>query len=135
MYETMLFWERPPVAEQPPTVQEFARIWQAADKVVYSKTLQTATSARTRIEREFDADAGGELKATAPRDLTVGGAELAARAIAAGFVDEYQPFLVPVLVGGGKRALPTDHVHLNLELLDERRFRNGTVYLNYRTVS
>jgi dihydrofolate reductase len=135
-YETMLFWEQPPeLAEQPPTVQEFARIWQAADKVVYSKTLQTATSARTRIEREFDPDAVRALKATAAGDLTVGGAELAARAIAAGLVDEYQLFLVPALVGGGKRALPDDHLHLDLELLDERRFGNGTVYLHYRTVS
>jgi dihydrofolate reductase len=135
MYETMLFWERPPqLAEQPPTVQEFARIWQAADKVVYSKTLQAATSARTRIERAFETDAVRELKANAPRDLSVGGAELAAEAITAGLVDEYQFFLVPVLVGGGKRALPGDHLHVNLELLDERRFRNGTVYLHYRTV-
>jgi len=136
MYETMLFWENPPeLAEQPPTVQEFARIWQAADKVVYSKSLQAATSARTRIERSFDPNAVRELKATAAADLTVGGAELAARAIAAGLVDEYQLFLAPVLVGGGKRALPDDHLHLNLELLEERRFPDGTVYLHYRSVS
>jgi dihydrofolate reductase len=89
MYATMLFWENPPeLAEQPPTVEEFARIWQAADKVVYSKTLQTATSARTRIERDFDPDAVREWNASASRDLTVGGAELAARALAAGLVDE-----------------------------------------------
>jgi dihydrofolate reductase len=112
MYETMVFWENPAeLAEQPQTVQEFARIWQAADKIVYSKTLQAATSARTRIEREFDTDAIRESKATAARDLTVGGAELAARAIAAGLVDAYQLFLVPVLVGGGKRALPEGHRH------------------------
>jgi len=136
MYETMLFWENPPeLAEQPPTVQEFARIWQAADKVVYSKTLQRATSTRTRIARDFDPHAVRELKATAAADLTVGGAELAARAIAAGLVDEYQLFLAPVLVGGGKRALPDDHLHLNLELLEERCFRDGTVYLHYRSVS
>ena len=136
MYETMLFWENPPeLAEQPPTVQEFARIWQAADKVVYSKTLQRATSTRTRIARDFDPHAVRELKATAAADLTVGGAELAARAIAAGLVDEYQLFLAPVLVGGGKRALPDDHLHLNLELLEERRFPDGTVYLHYRSVS
>jgi len=136
MYETMLFWENPPeLAEQPPTVQEFARIWQAADKVVYSKTLQRATSTRTRIARDFDPHAVRELKATAAADLTVGGAELAARAIAAGLVDEYQLFLVPVLVGGGKRALPNNRLRLNLELVVERRFRNGTVYLHYRTAS
>jgi dihydrofolate reductase len=134
MYETMVYWEDPPaLAEQPPTVREFARIWQAADKIVYSRTLQAAASARTRVQREFDADAVRELKASAAGDLTVGGAELAAQAIAAGLVDAYQFFLVPVLVGGGKRALPEDRLRLNLELLEQRRFRNGTVYLHYRT--
>jgi dihydrofolate reductase len=136
MYETMVFWENPPeLAEQPTAVQDFAQIWQAADKIVYSKTLETATSARTWIEREFDADAVRELKATTTGDLTVGGAELATRAIAAGLVDEYQLFLVPVLVGGGKRALPNNRLRLNLELVEERRFRNGTVYFHYRTAS
>jgi dihydrofolate reductase len=134
MYETMVYWEDPQeLAEQPPTVREFAQIWQAADKIVYSKTLQAATTAKTRVEREFDAEAVHELKETAAGDLTVGGAELAAQAIAAGLVDAYQLFLVPVLVGGGKRALPDDRLHLDLELLEERRFRNGTVYLHYRT--
>jgi dihydrofolate reductase len=89
MYETMVYWEHPP--EQPPTVQEFAQIWQAADKIVYSKTLQAATTANTRVEREFDAEAVRELKETAAVDLTVGGAELAAQAIAAGLVDAYLP--------------------------------------------
>jgi dihydrofolate reductase len=136
MYETMVFWENPPeLAEQPTAVQDFAKIWQAADKIVYSKTLETATSARTWIEREFDTDAVRELKATATGDLTVGGAELATRAIAAGLVDEYQLFLVPVLVGGGKSALPSTRLRFNLELVEERRFRNGTVYLHYRTAS
>jgi dihydrofolate reductase len=135
MYETMVFWESPPdLGEQPPVVQEFAEIWQAADKIVYSKTLQTVSSAKTRIERDFDPEAVRQLKATAGDDLTVGGSELAAQAIAAGLVDEYQLFLVPVVVGGGKRSLP-DNVRLNLELLDERRFGNGTVYLHYRTRS
>ena len=134
MYETMVYWEHPPaLAEQPPTVQEFAQIWQAADKIVYSKTLQAATTANTRVEREFDAEAVRELKETAAGDLTVGGAKLAAQAIAVGLVDAYQLFVVPVLVGGGKRALPDDRLHLDLELLEERRFRNGTVYLHYRT--
>jgi dihydrofolate reductase len=133
MYETMVYWENPPeLAEQPATVQDFARIWQAADKIVYSRTLRAATSVRTRVEREFDAEAVRELKA-AGRVLTVGGAELAAQAIAAGLVDAYQLFLVPVLVGGGKRAFPDDRLRHNLELLEERRFRNGTVYLHYRT--
>jgi dihydrofolate reductase len=131
MYETMLYWDTPELAQ--PTLQEFARIWQAADKIVYSKTLEAVTSARTRIEREFDVDAIRELKATAAGELTVGGAELAAQAIAAGLVDAFKFFLVPVLVGGGKRVLPDDGARLNLELLEERRFRNGTVYLHYRT--
>src|SRR5436190_7141696 len=132
MYETMVFWENPPdLAEQPPIVQEFAEIWQAADKIVYSTMLQTGSSARTRIERDFDPEAIRQLKATAARDLTVGGPALAAQAIEAGLVDEYQLFLVPVVVGGGKRSLP-EAVRVDLELLAERRFRNGTVYLHYR---
>jgi dihydrofolate reductase len=136
MYETMVYWENPPsLAEQPPFVQDFAQIWQAADKIVYSKTLPAASSAKTRIEREFDPDAVRQLKATATRDLTVGGADLATQAIAAGLVDEYQLFLVPVLVGGGKRALPDSHIRRDLELLDQRPFRNGTLYLHYRTTS
>jgi dihydrofolate reductase len=133
MYDTMVFWERPPdLAAGSPAEQEFAKIWQAADKIVYSRTLQTASSARTRIERELDAEAVRRLKAEAARDLTIGGPELAAQAIEAGLVDEVQLFLVPVVVGGGKHSLPGGGVRLNLELLDERRFRNGTVYLHYR---
>ena len=132
-YETMVFWESPPdLADQPAFVRDFAEIWQKADKIVYSKTLQTVTSARTRIERAFDPEAVRQLKATADADIAVGGAELAGQAIEAGLVDEYHLFLVPVVVGGGKRSLP-DNVRANLELLDERRFRNGTVYLQYRT--
>jgi dihydrofolate reductase len=134
MYETMVFWEDPPgLAQQEPVVQDFAEIWQAADKIVYSTTLQTPSSARTRIERRFDPQAIRQLKETANRDLTVGGREVAAQAIEGGLVDEYQLFLVPVLVGGGKRSLPDNNVRTNLELLSERRFRNGTVFLRYRT--
>jgi dihydrofolate reductase len=136
MYETMVFWESPPgLTAQPLFVQDFAEIWQQADKIVYSKTLQAVTSAKTRIERTFDPEAVRQLKATAGADLSVGGPELAAQAIEAGLVDEYQLFLVPVVVGGGKRSLPGNDVRVNLELLDERRFRNGTVYLHYRTRS
>ena len=132
MYETMVFWESPPdLAEEPPVVRDFAAIWQAADKIVYSRTLPTVGSARTRIEREFDPEAVRQLKATAGRDLTIGGPELAAGAIEAGLVDEYQFFLVPVVVGGGKRSLP-DNVRVNLDLLHQRRFGNGTIYLHYR---
>jgi len=133
MYETMRFWEDPPELESAPAhIQEYAAIWQAADKVVYSRTLQEVSSARTRIEREFDADAVRRLKAEAAGDVSVGGPGLAGEAIAAGLVDEYHLFFVPVLVGGGKRALPDD-VRADLELVDEQRFGNGTVYLRYRT--
>jgi dihydrofolate reductase len=136
MYETMVFWESPPdLAAQPRVMQEFAEIWQRADKVVYSKTLQSGSSARTRIKRQLNPEAVRRLKATADRDLSVGGPELAAQAIEAGLVDEYHLFLVPVVVGGGKRWLPDNDVRINLELLDERRFRDGTVYLRYRTRS
>ena len=136
MYETMVFWENPPeLAAEPLSEQEFAGIWQKADKIVYSKTLQTVASAKTLIEREFDPEAIRQLKAKAGADLSVGGAALAAGAIEAGLVDEYQLFLVPVLVGGGRRSLPGNVDRVNLELLDQRRFRNGTVYLHYRTRS
>lgn len=134
MYETMVAWERfPDLAAQPPVVQDFAEIWQGAEKIVYSKKLHAPSSERTRIERELDPEAVRKLKARAARDLTIAGPELAARAIAAGLVDEYQLLLVPVVVGGGKRSLPDRNVRLQLELLGERRFRNGTIYLHYRT--
>ena len=132
MYETLVFWESPPDLEhQSAVVQEFAEIWKGADKIVYSRTLSTASSARTRIEQDFDVEAVRRLKETASRDLSVGGPELAGQAIATGLVDEFELFLVPVLVGGGKRALPNG-VRMGLELLDERRFGNGTAYLRYR---
>lgn len=133
MYETMRYWEDPPdLQEQERHIQEYAAIWRAADKVVYSRTLQGVSTARTRIEPEFDADVVRRLKAEAAGEVGIGGPELAAQAIAAGLVDEYQLFLVPVIVGGGKRALP-DGVRADLELVDEQRFGNGTVYLRYRT--
>jgi dihydrofolate reductase len=132
MYETLVFWESPPDLEHQPSVaQEFAEIWRDMDKVVYSRTLSTPSTARTRIERDFDVEAIRHLKATASRDLAVGGPELAGQAIAAGLVDELELFLVPVLVGGGKRALPNG-VRVGLELLDERRFVSGAAYLRYR---
>jgi dihydrofolate reductase len=133
MYEVLAYWEDPPALdEQPSFVQEFAEMWQAAEKVVYSKTLETAPTARTRIERDFDPEAIRQLKAQSDRDLAVGGPELAAQAIGAGLVDDYQMFVVPVVVGAGKQSLPRD-VRIELELLDERRFQNGTVFLHYRT--
>ena len=131
MYETMVFWETAARRPAPAVFRDYAAIWQAAEKIVYSRTLETAASARTRIEREFDPDAVRRLKAASARDITIGGAELAGQAIGAGLVDECHLFLVPVLVGGGKRALP--ELRVNLELLDERTFRNGTVFLRYRT--
>lgn len=133
MYEVMVFWETAhTVPDQPRVMLDYADIWQAADKIVYSKTLDTISSARTRIERQFDPDAVRQLKSHAERDITVGGPELAAHAIKAGLVDEYHFFLTPVVVGGGNPSLPHD-VRLNLELLDERRFASGVVHLHYRT--
>jgi dihydrofolate reductase len=133
MYEVMVAWETmDTVPDQPPVVQDYAEIWQAADKIVYSKTLETPSSARTRIEPDFDPAAVRQLKTQAERDISVGGPELAAQAIKAGLVDEFHLFLVPIVVGGGNQALP-DHVRLKLELLDERRFGNGVVHLRYAT--
>jgi dihydrofolate reductase len=133
MYEVMAYWETAQTpGDQSSVVQDFAEIWQAADKIVYSKTLEMASSARTRIERDFDPEAVRQLKASAGRDITVGGPDLAGQAIKAGLVDEFQLFVSPIVVGGGKHSLPHD-VHLKLELLDERRFGNGVVYLHYRT--
>jgi dihydrofolate reductase len=134
MYEVMIYWETIALADQPRFIQDFAEIWQAAEKIVYSKTLETVFSARTRIERDFDPEAVRQMKASAERDITVGGAELAAQAIKAGLVDECHLFIAPIVVGGGKHFLP-DHVRLTLELQDERRFGNGVVHLRYRTTT
>jgi dihydrofolate reductase len=132
MYEVMAFWENAhTLADQRPVMRDFTAIWQAADKIVYSKTLETVSSARTRLERDFDPDAIRQLKARAVRDITVGGPELAAQAIEAGLVDELHLFLTPIVIGGGTRSLP-ESVRLELELLDERRFGNGVVHLHYR---
>lgn len=132
MYDVMVYWETAhTIADQSPVEQDYTAIWQAADKIVYSTTLATVTSARTRIERAFDPEAIRQLKATADRDITVGGANLAAQAIAAGLVDEIHLYLTPVIVGGGNQALP-NHVRVQLDLLGERRFGSGVVYLHYR---
>jgi dihydrofolate reductase len=130
LYEVMVAWETLDLAGEPPVMRDFAEIWRAADKIVYSKTLATVSSARTRIEREFQPETIRKLKAEAGHDLLVGGPALAARAIEAELVDEYHLFLSPIVVGGGKRSLP-DQVRLTLELLDERRFAGGVVYLRY----
>jgi dihydrofolate reductase len=133
MYEVMLGWESAhTLPDQPPFMLAFAQMWQAADKIVYSKTLQTVSSARTRIERDFDPEAVRQMKALAGRDILVGGPELAAQAMKAGLVEELHLFLAPIVVGGGKQSLP-NNVRLKLELLDERRFGNGMVHLHYRT--
>lgn len=131
LYEMMRVWETDPALPKTPGEREFAKVWQSADKIVYSGTLEKAATARTRIEPDFDPEAVRRLKATAERDLTVGGAALAAHAIEAGLVDEYHLFLWPVVTGGGKRFLP-DGARLQLELLEERRLGGGAAYLRYR---
>jgi len=131
MYETMVAWETMETAGEPPAVKEYAEIWRDADKVVYSRTLGEPSSERTRIEREFDLDAVQAIKHSAKSDVAIGGAELAGQAIAAGLVDECHLILNPVIVGGGKPALPAD-VMRQLELLDTRTFGNGAVHLHYR---
>jgi dihydrofolate reductase len=132
MYETMVYWDTAhAVAGQPAVALDYAEIWQGADKIVYSRTLKAASSARTRIERDFDPEAVRRMKASAERDLTVGGSDLAAQVIAAGLVDEFHLFLTPIVVGGGKRSLP-DGVRLELGLVGERRFAGGVVHLHYR---
>ena len=133
MYEVMVVWENPEtLPDQSPYMRDFAEIWQDADKIVYSKTLEEPASARTRIERDFDPEAIRRMKASADRDFLVAGPELAAQAIEAGLVDELHLFLAPIVIGGGKPSLP-DGVPVPLELLHERRFGNGMVYLHYRT--
>jgi dihydrofolate reductase len=133
MYEVMAPWETAhTLTDQPPSIRDYAEIWQAADKIVYSRTLETVSTARTRIERAFDPEAVRRMKAGAGRDISVGGPHLAAQAIKARLVDESHLFLLPIVVGGGTPSLPSD-VRLKLELLDERRFGNGTVHLHYRT--
>jgi dihydrofolate reductase len=133
LYEVMLAWEaQPELANQSPVMRDFAEIWQKAEKIVYSRTLEAVSTARTRIERDFDPEAVRQMKAAADRDLTVGGPALAAHAFEAGLVDELHLFVAPVMAGGGKGFLP-DSVHLEVELLDERRFGNGMVHLHYRT--
>ncbi len=131
MYETMVYWETAHLQlDQPQFVLDFARTWQAATKIVYSTTLQEVSSERTRIERTFDPVAVQQLKADSPHDLTIDGPELAAQALRAGLVDEIHPIIGPAIVGGGLRFLPDD-VQLDLQLLDQRFFGNGVVYLRY----
>ena len=133
LYEVMFGWETMhTLPDQTPLTLDFAAIWQAAEKVVYSRTLETVSSARTRIEHDFDPEAIRRMKAEADRDISIGGPILAAEAISAGLVDELHVLVNPIVVGGGTPSLP-DGVRWELELLDERRFANGVVYLRYRT--
>jgi dihydrofolate reductase len=132
MYEVMAVWDDPAtVLGEPRAMHDYAEIWNAADKIVYSGTLERPSSARTRIERDFDPATVMQMKQSVERDISVGGPGLAAHALRAGLVDELHLFLTPILVGGGTPALPHD-LDMKLELLDERRFREGVVYLRYR---
>jgi dihydrofolate reductase len=133
MYEVMAVWETllDDVDDPPKQIRDYAQIWKAADKIVYSRTLEQVSTARTRIERDFDPEAVRALKEAEEHDLGVGGPELAAQAFKASLVDECRLFIAPIVVGGGKRNLP-DGVRMKLELLDERRFGSGFMYLRYR---
>ena len=132
LYEVMAVWETMPLADQPAHIRDYAEIWRAADKVVYSTTMSEVPTPRTRMERRFDPEEVRRTKAASERDLSVGGAGLAAHAFRAGLVDECHLFIAPILVGGGTSAFPDD-VRLKLELLDERPFANGMVYVRYQT--
>jgi dihydrofolate reductase len=132
MYETLMVWETDPnLAAESPLLRDFAEIWQAANKIVYSKTLEAVSTRKTQIERNFDPEAIRQLKEASEHEILIGGADLAAHAFRAGLIDECHLFLTPIIVGGGKPSLP-DNVRLELELLEERRFGNGTVFLRYR---
>jgi dihydrofolate reductase len=135
LYETMSVWETDPaLAAASELRRDFAHVWQAANKIVYSATLQEVSTAKTQLERAFDPDAIRALKSSAATDLTIGGANLAAHAFRAGLVDECQLFIGPVFIGAGKPSLPRD-MRADLELLDQRRFSNGVVYVRYRVAS
>lgn len=132
MYQTMMVWETDPsLAAESPLLRDFAEIWQSADKIVYSKTLEVVSTRRTQIKRDFDPEAIRQLKETVKNNILIGGAELASHAFRAGLIDEYHLFITPIIVGGGKSALP-DNVRIELELLEERRFGNGMVFLRYK---
>jgi dihydrofolate reductase len=133
MYEVMTFWDTAPIDEQPPWVVEFTNIWRAAHKIVFSKSLASVSSGRTTLERELNVAAIRRMKAGATQDLTVGGADVATQAFDAGLVDECHLFFWPIVLGGGKRALPR-HMRLDLQLLNERRSRRGVAHLHYRVV-
>lgn len=133
MYETMMVWETDSdFAADSPITRDYAEIWQAANKIVYSRTLAAVSTRKTQLERTFDLESIRKLKETAKQDITIGGPELAAHAFRAGLIDECHLFLAPISVGGGKRSLP-DNLRMELELLEQRRFASGVVFLRYRT--
>jgi dihydrofolate reductase len=133
MYDTMAIWETPDVIPgRTPAMLDFGSVWQAADKIVYSKSLNAVSTAKTRLEREFDPQSVRDLKAQSRHDISVGGPTLAAQAIRSGLVDEYHLFVAPVMLAGGNPILPRNG-RAKLRLLDERRFANGMVYLRYHT--
>jgi dihydrofolate reductase len=131
MYEVLEVWDHMDLTDQPDVIRDYANIWRAADKIVYSTTLDSVTSGRTTVERQFDPAAVRRLKAESDKELSVGGPDLADSAIRMGLVDDYHLFISPVVVGGGKRYLPAD-IRLQLELVAERCFENGVIYLQYR---
>ncbi len=133
MYETMMVWETDPnLAAESPLMRDFAEVWQSANKIVYSRTLEAVSTRKTQIERNFTPEAIRRLKEAAEQDILIGGPELAAQAFRSGLIDECHLFIIPIIVGGGKQAFP-HNVRLELELLDERRFGSGVVFLRYRT--
>jgi dihydrofolate reductase len=134
MYETMVFWETADTSGEPAEFRDYAEVWRSAEKIVYSRTLRQASSARTRVEPRFEPEAIRALKAAAAHDVSVGGAELAGQALAAGLVDELHLLLCPVIVGGGKPALP-HRVRADLEVIGERRFEAGVVHVAYRVAT
>ena len=134
MYEIMQVWETDPsLAADSPIMREYAEIWQAANKIVYSKTLAAVSTRKTKLERTFDPEAVRQLKETTVQEISIGGPDLAAHAFRAGLIDEVQLFLTPVIIGGGKSAMPAN-VHLDLKLMEERRFGNGMVFLRYQKI-
>lgn len=135
MYESMVYWETANAKkdDQPEELREFAQIWRVADKIVYSNTLQSVSSAKTKLEREFDPDVVRKLKQSSAADITIGGPKIAGQAMNAGLIDECHLLVNPIVLGGGKRALP-DNLRMRLELLGERRFQSGVVHLHYSVI-
>lgn len=132
IYETMMVWETDPrLAAESPLWRDFAETWQAANKIVFSKTLESVSTGKTQLERSFNAEAIQQLKKSVGKDILIGGAELAAQAFRSGLIDEYHLFLIPIILGGGKPSLP-NNVRLDLNLLEERRFGSGVVFLRYQ---